>query len=300
MQTIAYLQQNLGLFYVYVTIVGALVGSFLNVVIYRLPVMMRRDWHEQCEELVNPTADPDSAPSGTPAPTFNLMVPRSRCPKCEHLITARENIPIISFLLQGGKCAHCKTSISKRYPIVEALTALISLFVASYFGVSWQTLMVLILSWGLIALSLIDFDHQLLPDSITLPMMWLGIIIAIFGLFTDLQSSVIGAIAGYLTLWSVYWAFKLITGKEGMGYGDFKLLAVFGAWLGWQALPIIVLLSSLVGAIIGISLIVFRGRDRNIPIPFGPYIAIAGWIALFWGKDLIELYLRVSGITVPG
>ena len=226
------------------------------------------------------------------------MFPRSRCPKCKHLISVLENIPIISYLLQSGKCKHCETKISARYPIIEGFTAVISLFVALQLGVSWETLAILCLTWALIALSMIDFDHQLLPDSITLPFMWLGIFLSLFGVITDLRSSVIGAIAGYLCLWSVYWVFKILTKKEGMGYGDFKLLALFGAWLGWQVLPVIVLLSSFVGAVIGISLIVFRGRDRNIPIPFGPYIAIAGWIAIFWGDDLSNLYLRISGIAV--
>lgn len=215
------------------------------------------------------------------------------------MITALENIPIISYLLLKGKCSACGAKISIRYPLVEAITALLSVIVALHFGPSWQTVAAIILTWALVALTVIDFDHQLLPDSITLPFVWIGLLIAQFELFTNLNASVIGAIAGYLALWSVYWVFKLITGKEGMGFGDFKLLALLGAWLGWQLLPVIILLSSLVGAIVGISLIVFRGRNRNVPIPFGPYLAAAGWIAMLWGQELIDAYLVFSGISPP-
>lgn len=285
LELVYYLQAQPAVFALFVFILGLLVGSFLNVVIYRLPKMMEKDWHFQCRELLeidHPDKDEEK---------FNLVVPRSRCPHCGHLIGALENIPVISYLLQGGKCRHCGGAISMRYPFVELLTALLSASVAAKFGFSWETLLALLLTWSLIALTFIDFDHQLLPDDITLPMLWLGLMLALFSLFTDLQSSVIGAMAGYLSLWSVYQLFKLLTGKEGMGFGDFKLLAMLGAWLGWQYVPTIILLSSVVGAVIGISLIAFRGRDKNIPIPFGPYLAIAGWIALMWGSDINQAYL---------
>ena len=266
-------------------LLGLLVGSFLNVVIHRLPKMMERDWHCQCAEL-----------RGEPLPEYeplSLARPRSRCPACGHLITALENIPVISWLVLRGKCSSCRTQISPRYPVVEALTSALSLFAALHFGVGLATFAALLLIWSLIALTFIDFDTQLLPDSITLPLLWLGLLLNMFGTFTDLQSALVGAMTGYLSLWSVYWAFKLTTGKEGMGYGDFKLLAAIGAWLGWQVLPLTILLSSLVGAIVGIALIVLAKRGRNVPIPFGPYLATAGLIALFWGKELTQTYLRL-------
>lgn len=270
-----------------IALLGALVGSFLNVVIYRLPVMMERDWRQQCADLMEtPTTKSEAEP-------FNLAKPDSRCPKCGHKIRAWENIPIISYLVLRGKCAGCQTPISARYPIIEAVTAVLSGFAAWHFGPGWEAIGALLLTWVLIPLTMIDFDHQLLPDNLTLPFLWLGLFVSLFGLFTDLESAVIGAIAGYLILWSIYWAFKLATGKEGMGYGDFKLLALLGAWMGWQQLPIIILLSSLVGAIIGIALILFRGRDRSIPIPFGPYLAIAGLIAFYWGHEISQTYLGV-------
>jgi len=264
---------------------GLLVGSFLNVVIHRLPKMMERDWLSQCAEF-----------RGEPLPEserLTLAVPRSRCPQCGHMITALENIPVLSWLILGGKCSGCKATISIRYPIVEALTGLLSAFAALQFGVAWTTGAALLLIWSLIALTFIDVDTQLLPDSITLPLTWLGLLFNISGTFTDLQSAVVGAVAGYLSLWSVYWGFKLITGKEGMGYGDFKLLAALGAWLGWQLLPLTILLSSLVGAVVGIALIVLAKHGRNVPIPFGPYLAAAGLLALFWGKELTQTYLRL-------
>ena len=272
-----------------VCILGLLVGSFLNVVIYRLPIMMERDWKAQCEELNNQTSEP-LAP-------FTLSVPRSRCPHCEHEISAIENIPVISYLVLGGKCKQCKAPISKRYPIIEALTGLLSGIVAWHFGFDWACVGALLLTWALIALTFIDIDHQLLPDSITLPLLWLGIIFNLFAVYTDLSSSVIGAIAGYMSLWLVFHAFKLVTGKDGMGYGDFKLLAALGAWFGWTLLPSIILLSSLVGAIVGISLVLFRKHQRNIPIPFGPYLAAAGWIALVWGDTITYAYLNWTGAS---
>jgi leader peptidase (prepilin peptidase)/N-methyltransferase len=267
-----------------VFVLGLAIGSFLNVVIYRLPVMMQRSWRLQCQELLEQPADRSER--------FNLAVPASRCPGCGHPIGALENIPLISFLLQKGRCRHCQAKISARYPAIELLTAIISAIVAWQLGFGWPLLFALLLSWALIALTFIDFDHQLLPDDITLPLLWLGLLLSLSGLFTDMQSSIIGAAAGYLTLWTVYQLFKLVTGKEGMGYGDFKLLALFGAWFGWQVLPVVILLSSLVGAVVGITLILFRGRDRQLPIPFGPYLAAAGWITMLWGDHIIRGYWR--------
>ena len=228
---------------------------------------------------------------------YNLAVPASTCPKCGHKIKAWENIPVVSYLVLKGKCSGCGAGISFRYPLIEAITAALSVFVAWHFGFGWEAAAALLLTWALVPLTVIDIDHQLLPDAITLPFIWVGLALSLFGVFTDQQSAIIGAIAGYLSLWSVYWGFKLLTGKEGMGYGDFKLLAMLGAWLGWQSLPAVILLSSLVGAIIGISLILFRGRDRQIPIPFGPYLAIAGWITVIWGQQLTDAYLSMTGIS---
>lgn len=266
-------------------ILGLIVGSFLNVVIYRLPIMMEREWRMQCAELLKVPAQLSSNE------TFNLIQPRSRCPHCGHQITALENIPVLSYLWQRGQCTACRQTISPRYPLIEILSAMLAIITAWHFGFGWTLLAALILTWALLAASMIDFNHQLLPDSITLPLLWLGIICNLLGLYTDIVSSVIGAIAGYLSLWSVYWLFKLLTGKEGMGYGDFKLLAMLGAWMGWQALLLIVLLSSLVGAVVGISLILWRRHDRNVPIPFGPYLAAAGWLNLLWGENLTRAYL---------
>ena len=264
-------------------ILGLCLGSFLNVVIYRLPKMMEADWRAQCAEL-NGT---------TPAETdkLSLAMPGSACPNCGHEIRFWENIPLISYLLLGGKCSSCQLRISLRYPLIEAATGIISAYTAWHFGPTWQTVGALLLLWSLIALSAIDIDTQLLPDSITLPLLWLGLTFNIFETYASLQTAVIGAMAGYLSLWSIYWLFKLATGKEGMGYGDFKLLGALGAWMGWTMLPIIVLLSSVVGAVIGISLMLFSRHERNIPIPFGPYLAAAGFIALCWGKQLTQTYL---------
>ncbi len=271
-------------------VVGLLVGSFLNVVIYRLPIMMQRNWRKECAEYLQLNAEK------THEEPFNLVFPLSRCPGCNTPIKPYQNIPVISYVFLKGKCAKCNCRISMRYPIIEAFTAITSAIVAWHFGYTPQTVFALALTWSLIALSFIDIDHQLLPDSITLPMLWLGMCLSLFNLFTDAHSSIIGAVAGYMALWTVYHLFKLATGKEGMGYGDFKLLALFGAWLGWQYLPVIILLSSLVGAVIGISMIIFVRRDHNIPIPFGPYLAAAGWIALLWGNDINQLYLTTAGL----
>ncbi len=265
-------------------VLGLFVGSFLNVVILRLPVMMQRSWQAQCRELLEQEQSEEE--------TFNLISPRSRCPHCGHLIGALENIPVLSYLIQRGRCKHCSTTISARYPLIELFTALMTGIVAWKFGFGWQGAFGILLTWALIALTFIDIDHQLLPDDITLPFLWLGLGLSLFGLFTGMPSAIIGAIAGYLSLWLVYHGFRLLTKKEGMGYGDFKLFALFGAWFGWQQLPLIILLSSLVGAIIGISMIVFMGRDRQIPIPFGPYLAGAGWLAMLWGDEITRAYIN--------
>ena len=268
------------------------IGSFLNVVIYRLPIMMQREWHEQCKELQEAPA-PD-LPDGR----FNLIVPRSRCPSCGKEIKAWQNIPILSYLLLGAKCANCQASISIRYPLIEMFTAATAAVCAWHFGFGWEALLAIGLSCVLVAISLIDVDTLLIPDSIVLPLLWVGLAMSLLHplagaetLFVAPRDAIIGALAGYLILWSVYQLFKLVTGKEGMGYGDFKLLAALGAWLGWQMLHIIILLSAVVGAIIGIAMIVFRGRDRQLPIPFGPYLAAAGWITMLYGEELWNSYL---------
>jgi leader peptidase (prepilin peptidase)/N-methyltransferase len=273
---------------------GLLVGSFLNVVGYRLPIMMERRWLSDCRELTADTSATDNAPD---EPAFNLMVPRSACPVCQHQITALENIPLISYLMLQGKCKGCGTHISLQYPAVELLTGLASAFAAWHFGFSWQLLAALFFTWSLIALTIIDIKKQLLPDSITLPLLWFGILINLNGTFTDLYSSVVGAMVGYLSLWSVYQLFKLLTGKEGMGYGDFKLLAALGAWLGWQFLPVIIILSSLVGAATGVAMILSKRQSQGQPIPFGPFLAAAGWLAMFWGQRLNTMYLDLSGMN---
>lgn len=271
-------------------LLGLIIGSFLNVVIYRLPVMMQRDWTEQCYDFLELE---DTKKQTENIANFNLSNPGSHCPICKHEISALENIPVISYLLQRGKCKSCKTHISLRYPIIESVCGIFTVFVASQYGYSWLTLAILILTWSLIVLTMIDFDHQLLPDDITIPILWLGLLINYFELITTLEAAVLGAIAGYLILWAVYWIFKLLTGKEGMGHGDFKLLAALGAWMGWQVLPQIILLSSLIGAFIGISLIVIKGRDKNIPIPFGPYLAGAGFVSLLWSEELTQVYTAI-------
>ena len=289
-----YLSDNLWAFTFVAVVLGLLVGSFLNVVVYRLPVMMERAWRAQCQELIPPPEPP--APIAKQEKPFNLMTPRSRCPHCGHAIAAWENIPVISYLILRGRCAGCGKSISLRYPLVELSTALLSGIAAWHFGFGWAAGAALVLTWALIALTLIDYDHQLLPDDITLPFLWIGLLLSLYGLFTNSTSSIIGAVAGYLSLWTVYILFKWATGKEGMGYGDFKLLAMLGAWMGWQALPVIILLSSVVGAGVGITLIAARGRDRTIPIPFGPYLAAAGWLTLLWGHDITHRYFALLGM----
>ncbi len=266
-------------------VLGLCVGSFLNVVIHRLPLMMEREWTAQCAELRGEVA-PDHAP-------LNLSQPRSRCPACGHAISALQNIPLLSFLWLRGRCAACSTRISWRYPLVELFCGLATAYCALHFGFSFAAAAAMLFVWLMIAATGIDFDTQLLPDSITLPLLWLGLLVNLIGGPVDLRSAVIGAMAGYLFLWSVYWMFRLVTGKEGMGYGDFKLLAAIGAWTGWQMLPLVVLLSSAIGAVAGISLIVFHKHGREVPIPFGPYLAGAGLIALFWGPALTQRYLAL-------
>ncbi len=273
------------LYFSLVFLFSLMIGSFLNVVIHRLPIMLEREWRAEYLSYFNPETQLQQEER------YNLMVPRSACPHCGHAITAMENIPLLSWLWLKGRCRECLAPISARYPLVELLTALLSLVVAATFPPSWGLLAALLLTWVLVALTFIDLDKMLLPDQLTLPLLWGGLLFNLAGGFVPLADAVIGAMAGYLVLWSLYWAFKLLTGKEGMGYGDFKLLAALGAWLGWQALPIVLLLSSLVGAIIGISLILLRNHHQGKPIPFGPYLAIAGWIALLWGDTITRWYL---------
>jgi len=264
---------------------GLMIGSFLNVVIHRLPLMMERAWEQEARAILGqPERD-------SPTPRYDLWWPRSQCPRCSREIRAHENIPVLSYLLLRGRCPGCATRISWQYPLVELLTAVLFAISILHFGPTTGGLAALLFTGILMAAAGIDARTTLLPDQLTLPLLWFGLALNLFGVFTDLESAVIGAIAGYLTLWLVYHGFRLLTGKEGMGYGDFKLLAALGAWLGWQALPMILLLASLVGAIVGIALILLRGRDRNIPIPFGPYLAAAGWIALIWGDALLAVYL---------
>ncbi len=277
-------------FYIGTAVVfGLLVGSFLNVVIYRLPKMMEADWRQQCIEFLHPVQAEKA--TAKPSPKYNLVVPRSSCPVCSHKITSLENIPLLSYAALRGKCSGCNTAISARYPMVEALTGTLTGFIAWHFGVTGAAMFAIIFVWALIALTFIDADTTLLPDDITLPLLWLGLLVNAGGMFTSLTSAVLGAAAGYLVLWSVYWGFKLATGKDGMGYGDFKLLAAIGAWLGWQMLPLVILLSAVVGTVIGIAGIIIQGRDKGAKLPFGPYLAVAGLIALIWGAPLTAWYL---------
>jgi len=265
------------------TLLGLCVGSFLNVVIHRLPRMLERQWRAECAELTGTEAEKTEP--------YNLVLPRSRCPACGHAITALENIPVASYLALRGRCSACNARISPRYPVVETVAGLLSGYAAWRFGFSTPAVGALLFCWAMIALAFIDLDTFYLPDSITLPLLWTGLLFNALGAFTDLHSAVIGAAAGYVTLWSVFWLYKLVTGKEGMGYGDFKLLAAIGAWLGWKVLPMVILLSSFVGAVIGIALIVFARHQRSMPIPFGPYLALAGIVALFHGAAINARYL---------
>jgi len=278
------LQTYPSLFIALASIIGLLVGSFLNVVIHRLPKMLEREWREQCADLSGTEIKQEAA--------YNLTAPRSSCPHCGHKISALENIPVISYLALRGKCKGCQAAISIRYPIVETITGLLSAYASWHFGFGLAGVAAILFIWVLIALTCIDLDTQLLPDNITLPLLWLGLLFNLSNTFTSLPEAVVGAIAGYLVLWIVFWLFKLVTGKEGMGYGDFKLLAAIGAWLGWQMLPLVILLSSVVGAVVGITLIIVSKRGRDIPIPFGPYLAGGGLIALFWGSTITQNYLQ--------
>lgn len=287
MNSLAFLAGNLPAFVLVVVVFGLLIGSFLNVLVYRLPKMMQREWRMQAREVLELEAEPVG-------PTFNLVLPNSTCPHCQHEIRPWENIPLVSWLALRGKCSACKAPISKRYPLVELACGLLSGFIAWQFGPTWQCAAMLLLSWGLLAMSLIDADHQLLPDVLVLPLLWLGLIVNQYGLFATPGDALWGAVAGYLSLWSVYWLFKLLTGKEGMGYGDFKLLAMLGAWGGWQILPLTILLSSLVGAVLGVIMLRLRNAETSTPIPFGPYLAIAGWIALIWGEQITSAYLQLA------
>jgi leader peptidase (prepilin peptidase)/N-methyltransferase len=269
-----------------VSALGLVLGSFLNVVIYRLPLMLERAWREDCRNFLESTEQPSEDPA------FSLVLPNSFCPHCRHPIRPWHNLPVLGYLLLRGRCADCGKAISIRYPCIELLTAIMSVAIAAKYGFSYQTALALTLSWILIVLSVIDLDRQLLPDTITLPALWLGLLASIGGWFSDPEQSIIGACVGYLTLWSVFHLFKILTGKEGMGFGDFKLLAMLGAWLGWKSIPAIVLLSSSLGVLVGVTMIVLMGRDRRKPIPFGPYLAVAGWICLMWGHELNTAYLR--------
>lgn len=283
-EVIMLMESSPSLFLGTILVVGLLVGSFLNVVIYRLPVMMEKNWKAECAEYF-----PDANIEVDQTP-FNLVLPRSRCPQCNHLIGSLENIPLVSWLVQKGRCKHCACTIPARYPSVEMLTGLMSLLVAWVIPFGWPVFFALIFTWVLISLTFIDFDTMLLPDQLTLPLLWLGLLVNMSGMFIGLQDALLGAVFGYLSLWSVFWGFKLITGKEGMGYGDFKLLGALGAWFGWQSLPLLILLSSVAGAVIGISAIILSGSKESRPMPFGPYLAVAGWIYLVYGAELNEFY----------
>lgn len=273
-------------------LVSLIIGSFLNVVIYRLPKMMENEWQQEYKAYFASGSAAEAAPA-----TFNLAVPRSACPTCNAQVLARDNVPVLSWLLLKGKCRSCRTPISIRYPVVEALTALLSALVAWKLGFGLPALLLIFVTWVLIALTFIDIDKMLLPDQLTLPLLWLALLFSLSSsAFVNPGQAIVGAAAGYLSLWSVYWLFKLLTGKEGMGYGDFKLLAVFGALLGWQQLPLIILLSSCVGAVVGVILLSVQGKNKATPIPFGPYIAAAGWIALLWGEQITSAYLRYLGL----
>ena len=293
----AAMQNHLWFYLTTIGLVSLCIGSFLNVVIYRLPLMMQKEWQTECrlllaDELTSPKAKQTNAQT---TDTFNLVKPNSCCPKCKAAIKPWQNIPIISWLFLKGKCATCNNPISVRYPLVEAITAILSLVVAYTFGATEQALLYIVVTWALVALTFIDIDHMLLPDQLTLPLLWLALIASVMGYTIAPSDAIIGAACGYLSLWSVFWLFKLITGKEGMGYGDFKLLAVFGALLGWQSLLTIILLSSVVGAVIGIALLSIQGKDKATPIPFGPYLAIAGWITMLWGTQLQNSYFNFIG-----
>lgn len=284
------------LFYLGASLLGLVVGSFLNVVIVRLPRMLEQEWHEQCVELLASQAESDAAPETPAQPRLSLSHPPSHCPHCARSIRAHENIPVLSYVLLRGRCAGCGERISLRYPLIEVMSALLTLAVAAHFGPSWEGLAAGLLTWSLLALAVIDYDTQLLPDRITLPLLWLGLVLSLGGFFTEPQAAILGAAIGYLSLWSIFQLFRLLTGKEGMGYGDFKLLALFGAWFGWQALPQIMLLSAFTGALLGVTLIASGVHKRGDPLPFGPFLAAAGWLSLLWGDEINRAYLQFSGL----
>src|ERR1700679_3485832 len=291
-----------------VFLLGLVIRSFLNVVIYRLPIILEREWQSQAADVLSadaaaPVSGPSPMPASAPPARFTLSTPRSACPNCKAPIKAWQNIPVVSWLVLRGRCAVCKTRISPRYPLVELATAVLSAWVAWHFGFGWPAACALLVTWSLIALTGIDIDHQLLPDNITLPLMWAGLVAAVAigptagaALPVSPTDAIIGAAAGYISLWLVFHAFKLVTGKEGMGYGDFKLFAALGAWLGWKVLPMVIVLSAATGAVLGLLMIALQGRDRRAPMPFGPYLAAAGWLAMMYGDSLLNGYLRISGL----
>lgn len=290
MEWIQFFSEHSWLYLSAICVLSLLVGSFLNVVIYRVPIMMKREWREECLEFLD-------MPAEEKPERFNLLLPSSRCPHCDTPIKSWQNIPIISYLFLKGRCANCKTAISARYPLVEFITAIASIIVAAQFGMSLQTVFALLFTWSMIAITMIDYDEKFIPDSITLPVLWVGLLINMHGLFVPLDEAIYGVVAGYLSLWSFTKLFYVVTGKQGMGHGDFKLFALFGAWMGWHVLPFIILASSLVGAVFGILLMATSNANRNTAIPFGPYLAVAGWIALLFGQQIIDWYLRFSGLA---
>jgi len=290
MNLIQTFESNSLFFYISIAFISMLVGSFLNVVVYRLPIILQQGWRQECLIFLEQKEQTESTD------TFTLSHPRSHCPSCKHPVSAIENVPILSYLFLRGRCKGCKTAIPLRYPLVELVTAILSILIAVKFGVTLQTCSALLLTWALICLTLIDADTQLLPDNITLPLLWFALFISIFNVFIPTETAVIGALSGYLSLWSVFWLFKLATGKEGMGYGDFKLLAAIGAFLGWKMLPLVIILSAFVGTFIGIALIAIKGRDKSSPMPFGPYLSIAAFIALIWGHEIYAAYFNYSGL----
>jgi leader peptidase (prepilin peptidase)/N-methyltransferase len=299
----AFYTDNLAVFAGSVFVLGLVIGSFLNVIIYRLPIMLEREWRSQAAELLPSAGDASTAATTVTPERFTLSTPRSACPTCRAPIKAWQNIPLISWLILRGRCASCKAKISVRYPLVELTTGILSAWVACHFGFGAPAACALLVTWALIALTGIDIDHQLLPDSITMPLMWAGLLATVVvgpvagsPIPVSAHNAIVGAASGYVSLWLVFHTFRLITGKEGMGYGDFKLFAALGAWLGWKLLPLVILLSAAAGALLGILMIVLRGRDRSAPMPFGPYLAAAGWLAMMYGDDLVSTYLRVSGL----
>ena len=275
-------------FFICIGLLSLSVGSFLNVVVYRLPKMLEREWYGECREFLS---EEISDTPVNPLPKITLSKPDSTCPKCNHKIRFYENIPVLSWLVLRGKCSQCHNAISTRYPLVELFTGVLGVVIAGIYGVSTFTIFMLILTWGLIALTLIDLDHMLLPDQIVLPLLWLGLLFNLNAGFVSLNEAVIGAVVGYMSLYGICWLFKLLTGKEGMGHGDFKLFALFGAWIGWQLLPLLILMASSLGATVGISLMLFKGHKREQAIPFGPYLALAGWVTIVWGEGIWAWYL---------